>query len=122
MPHATNRMDLAGGDLTTMIRSRLAERGISFTRSEAHSTIAQLLQTVCCSAATCASGYHTFVNGAGCDAWGGLCNHGTLRAQASRTTANHCGSCSSGYHISGTSCLVATNKYFICCFIVVAQQ
>jgi actin-related protein len=43
LPHATNRMDLAGGDLTTMIRSRLAERGISFSRSEAHATIVSLI-------------------------------------------------------------------------------
>ena len=49
LPHATNRMDLAGGDLTTMIRSRLAERGISFTRSEAHSTIVRnIKETLCC--------------------------------------------------------------------------
>ena len=48
LPHATNRMDLAGGDLTTMIRSRLAERGISFTRSEAHSTIVRNIKETLC--------------------------------------------------------------------------
>lgn len=48
LPHATNRMDLAGGDLTTMIRSRLAERGISFSRSEAHATIVRNIKESLC--------------------------------------------------------------------------
>jgi len=48
LPHATNRMELAGGDLTTMIRGRLAERGISFTRSEAHSTIVRNIKETLC--------------------------------------------------------------------------
>jgi actin-related protein len=48
LPHATNRMELAGGDLTTMIRGRLAERGISFTRSEAHSNIVRNIKETLC--------------------------------------------------------------------------
>ena len=36
----------------------------------------------------------------------GSCNNGNLITQSSRTVANHCGTCVTGYHISGTSCQV----------------
>ena len=48
LPHATNRMELAGNDLTTMIRARLAERGVSFSRSEAHATIVRNIKETLC--------------------------------------------------------------------------
>ncbi len=48
LPHATGRMDLAGADLTAMVRTKLAGRGISFSRSEAHNTIVRGIKESLC--------------------------------------------------------------------------
>jgi actin-related protein len=48
LPHATSRLDLAGSDLTSMVRSMLAERGVAFSRSEAQSNIVRSIKESLC--------------------------------------------------------------------------
>ena len=59
---------------------------------------------------TCDGGYYS--SSTSCLPFEGSCTNGDLITQSSRTVANHCGTCATGYHISGTSCQVNCSLKF----------
>jgi hypothetical protein len=59
--------------------------------------------------ANCNAGHHLV--GKKCVGWAGSCANGTLIAQQQRAQDHHCGSCNSGYFLTGTN---NCNKWNVC--------